>query len=97
MVRVDFGCMIITLWDLGGETGLRTLWTTYLDECQAAIFLIDSSCPARYFVIFCFIQCLVINKVAYLHFLTFRFNEVVEALGLIDKIGMAVRGHACFV
>jgi GTPase SAR1 family protein len=33
----------VTVWDLGGQTGLRTLWERYFDDADALVFVIDWS------------------------------------------------------
>lgn len=40
---MDCGRAILNLWDVGGQEGLRALWKTYLEECNAIIFVIDIS------------------------------------------------------
>ncbi|KAI1727334.1 ADP-ribosylation factor family domain-containing protein [Ditylenchus destructor] len=43
LVKVDCGRVILNLWDLGGEAGLRSLWKTYLEECHIIIYVVDAS------------------------------------------------------
>lgn len=43
MVKVDCGRVILNIWDLGGEAGLRSLWKTYLEECHIIVYVVDAS------------------------------------------------------
>ncbi|KAH7673134.1 GTP-binding ADP-ribosylation factor [Aphelenchoides avenae] len=38
---------MLNLWDLGGHPDLQSLWSNYLDECHAVIYVIDLSDPTR--------------------------------------------------
>jgi len=38
----------LNFWDLGGESELRSLWDGYLNECNAIIFIADSSDQSRF-------------------------------------------------
>ncbi len=35
--------VIAICWDVGGQLGLRTLWSNYFDEVDGVIFVMDSS------------------------------------------------------
>ncbi|XP_028428256.1 ADP-ribosylation factor-like protein 11 isoform X1 [Perca flavescens] len=37
----------LTVWDVGGQKSMRDNWRHYLDDCQALVFVVDSSDPAR--------------------------------------------------
>ncbi|XP_078100470.1 LOW QUALITY PROTEIN: ADP-ribosylation factor-like protein 11 [Sander vitreus] len=37
----------LTVWDVGGQKSMRDNWSHYLDDCQALVFVVDSSDPAR--------------------------------------------------
>ena len=37
----------LTLWDLGGQEGLRVLWDKYYSDCHALIYVVDSSDRGR--------------------------------------------------
>lgn len=34
--------MYLKIWDVGGQDGLRSLWTSYFDVCHAIVFVVDS-------------------------------------------------------
>lgn len=36
------GCLLI-FWDLGGQTGLRTIWDKYFDEAHAVVYVVDAA------------------------------------------------------
>lgn len=38
----------LVLWDLGGQTGLRSIWDKYYDETHAVIYVVDASAPERF-------------------------------------------------
>jgi len=40
---VNFKNLNFTVWDIGGQERLRTLWRHYYDNVQAVIFVLDSS------------------------------------------------------
>lgn len=42
-VRVPLAGAVLNVWDLGGQAELRPLWHSYLAECHALIFVVDSS------------------------------------------------------
>lgn len=33
----------LNFWDLGGQEDLRTLWSSYYDEANAMIFVVDAT------------------------------------------------------
>lgn len=37
----------LLVWDLGGAPGLRPIWTRYVDEAEAIIWVVDSADPSR--------------------------------------------------
>uniref|UniRef100_A0A3B4TIF9 ADP-ribosylation factor-like protein 11 n=1 Tax=Seriola dumerili TaxID=41447 RepID=A0A3B4TIF9_SERDU len=37
----------LTVWDVGGQKSMRPNWRYYLDDCQALVFVVDSSDPGR--------------------------------------------------
>ncbi|XP_068612607.1 ADP-ribosylation factor-like protein 11 [Brachionichthys hirsutus] len=37
----------LTLWDIGGQKRMRPSWKFFLDDCEALVFVVDSSEPAR--------------------------------------------------
>jgi len=41
VARIDVGACVLVLWDLGGDSELRSLWDSYLERCDAALFFID--------------------------------------------------------
>lgn len=36
------------IWDVGGQEGIRTLWTHYFQNSSAIIFIVDSADPDRF-------------------------------------------------
>ncbi|TRY92890.1 hypothetical protein DNTS_005706 [Danionella cerebrum] len=41
--RVDYKNISFTVWDVGGQTKIRSLWKYYFQFTQALIFVVDSS------------------------------------------------------
>eukprot|EP00752_Nemacystus_decipiens_P009788 g8739.t1 len=41
--RVEYNRMMMTIWDIGGQTKLRPLWRHYYINTDALIFVVDSS------------------------------------------------------
>ena len=41
---MNSACMF---WDLGGQTGLRSIWDKYYADSHAIIYVVDASCPER--------------------------------------------------
>jgi ADP-ribosylation factor related protein 1 len=41
-----FGAQLI-FWDLGGQSGLRSIWDKYFDETHAVVYVVDASNEAR--------------------------------------------------
>ena len=37
----------LMLWDLGGQTGLRSIWDKYYADSHAIIYVVDASAPER--------------------------------------------------
>eukprot|EP00298_Acanthocystis_sp_HF-20_P008193 c17533_g1_i3.p1 GENE.c17533_g1_i3~~c17533_g1_i3.p1 ORF type:complete len:198 (+),score=59.79 c17533_g1_i3:108-701(+) len=46
--KLDFGKYKLTIWDLGGQSSLRSIWEQYYSEAHGFIFLFDSSRPDRF-------------------------------------------------
>ncbi|KAF3792645.1 ADP-ribosylation factor-related protein 1 [Nymphaea thermarum] len=38
----------LVFWDLGGQSGLRTIWEKYYEEAHAIIYVIDAACQQRF-------------------------------------------------
>ncbi|XP_031501165.1 uncharacterized protein LOC116264867 [Nymphaea colorata] len=38
----------LVFWDLGGQSGLRTIWEKYFEEAHAIIYVIDAACQQRF-------------------------------------------------
>ena len=45
--NLEFGNIIFTVWDLGGQERIRKLWPTYYTNTQVIIFVVDSNDRAR--------------------------------------------------
>ncbi|CAM9356501.1 unnamed protein product [Scytosiphon promiscuus] len=45
--RVEYNRMMMTIWDIGGQTKLRPLWRHYFVNTDALIFVVDSSDQER--------------------------------------------------
>lgn len=45
--RVEAHHAQLLFWDLGGQTGLRSIWDKYFADSHALIFVVDSTRPAR--------------------------------------------------
>lgn len=43
VTTIDLPDMYIKIWDVGGQTSLRRLWTSYYKSCHAIVFVVDSS------------------------------------------------------
>lgn len=37
----------LMFWDLGGQTGLRSIWDKYYSDSHAIIYVVDASSPHR--------------------------------------------------
>ncbi|KAI4351778.1 hypothetical protein L6164_006097 [Bauhinia variegata] len=46
--RVEVSNTKLVFWDLGGQSGLRSIWEKYYEEAHAVIFVIDASSPSRF-------------------------------------------------
>ena len=46
--RMNIKGVNLTLWDLGGEKNLRSIWSKYYSEAQGIIFIIDSKRSDRF-------------------------------------------------
>lgn len=38
----------LVIWDLGGQTGLQSIWDKYYDESHAVVFVVDSANAQRF-------------------------------------------------
>eukprot|EP00955_Chlamydomonas_euryale_P114521 366281-Chlamydomonas_euryale.AAC.20 len=38
----------LVIWDLGGQSGLQSIWDKYYDESHAVIYVVDSANQARF-------------------------------------------------
>lgn len=45
--RVDTGRERLVLWDLGGQSGLRSIWPKYYSEASGLLFLLDAADEKR--------------------------------------------------
>ncbi|XP_019072600.1 uncharacterized protein LOC104877785, partial [Vitis vinifera] len=36
----------LVFWDLGGQSGLHSIWEKYYEEAHAVVYVIDASCPS---------------------------------------------------
>lgn len=43
--KVELNNTCLNFWDLGGQEDLRSLWSTYFDEANALIFVVDATRP----------------------------------------------------
>lgn len=43
METVEYKNLRMTIWDVGGQTRIRTLWRYYYSNSEAVIFVVDSS------------------------------------------------------
>ncbi|KHJ75560.1 hypothetical protein OESDEN_24824 [Oesophagostomum dentatum] len=41
--KVEINNTCLNFWDLGGQEDLRTLWSSYYDEANAMIFVVDAT------------------------------------------------------
>ncbi|CAH1419890.1 uncharacterized protein LOC111915907 [Lactuca sativa] len=46
--RIETSNTKLVFWDLGGQSGLRSIWEKYYEEAHAVIFVVDASCPSRF-------------------------------------------------
>ncbi|KAL4560488.1 hypothetical protein LXL04_032640 [Taraxacum kok-saghyz] len=46
--RIETSNSKLVFWDLGGQSGLRSIWEKYYEEAHAVIFVVDASCPSRF-------------------------------------------------
>ncbi|CAM9457947.1 unnamed protein product [Ectocarpus sp. 12 AP-2014] len=47
MEQVEYNNMVMTIWDVGGQAKLRSLWRYYFVDTDALIFMVDASDEAR--------------------------------------------------
>lgn len=45
---LDLAGSPVTVWDLGGAQGLRSIWTEYYGEAHAVVMVVDASTPSRF-------------------------------------------------
>jgi ADP-ribosylation factor related protein 1 len=43
VATLEFPDMYLKVWDIGGQQGLRGLWTSYYASCHAIVFIVDST------------------------------------------------------
>eukprot|EP00201_Polytomella_parva_P005292 CAMPEP_0175079094 /NCGR_PEP_ID=MMETSP0052_2-20121109/24613_1 /TAXON_ID=51329 ORGANISM="Polytomella parva, Strain SAG 63-3" /NCGR_SAMPLE_ID=MMETSP0052_2 /ASSEMBLY_ACC=CAM_ASM_000194 /LENGTH=182 /DNA_ID=CAMNT_0016349349 /DNA_START=55 /DNA_END=600 /DNA_ORIENTATION=+ len=46
--RIELDGAKLVFWDLGGQSGLRSLWSKYFDEAHAIIYVVDSEHRDRF-------------------------------------------------
>ncbi|CAN6454318.1 unnamed protein product [Victoria cruziana] len=46
--RIEVENTKLVFWDLGGQSGLRTIWEKYYEEAHAIIYVIDAACQQRF-------------------------------------------------
>lgn len=46
--RLEAYGVSLIFWDLGGQSGLRSIWDKYFDESHAVMYVVDASQPARF-------------------------------------------------
>lgn len=46
--RVEVSNTKLVFWDLGGQSGLRSIWEKYYDEAHAVIYVVDAASPGRF-------------------------------------------------
>jgi len=46
--KVELATQKLIFWDLGGQSGLRTIWDKYYESCHAIIFMVDAVNVARF-------------------------------------------------
>ncbi|KAL3524256.1 hypothetical protein ACH5RR_017090 [Cinchona calisaya] len=46
--RVEVSNTKLVFWDLGGQSGLRSIWEKYYEEAHAVIYVVDAACPSRF-------------------------------------------------
>jgi ADP-ribosylation factor protein 1 len=44
---IEYGRLKFTMFDIGGQTTIRKMWHHYFENCNAIVFVIDSSDRAR--------------------------------------------------
>ncbi|XP_059591121.1 uncharacterized protein LOC100854726 [Vitis vinifera] len=44
--RVELSNTKLVFWDLGGQSGLHSIWEKYYEEAHAVVYVIDASCPS---------------------------------------------------
>ena len=43
MEKLEFQGLDMTLWDIGGQHSIRSLWKHYYKKCQAVVFVVDAA------------------------------------------------------
>ena len=46
--KVKINNIEMTIWDMGGQGKLRTLWKYYFENCEGLVFVIDSTDMSRF-------------------------------------------------
>uniref|UniRef100_A0A061RW84 ADP-ribosylation factor related protein 1 n=1 Tax=Tetraselmis sp. GSL018 TaxID=582737 RepID=A0A061RW84_9CHLO len=46
--RIEAHKTKLIFWDLGGQSGLRSIWDKYFEEAHAIVFLVDGTAPERF-------------------------------------------------
>jgi len=46
--RLEANGQAMVFWDLGGQTGLRSIWDKYYDESHAVVYVVDSASKDRW-------------------------------------------------
>ncbi|EIM83026.1 P-loop containing nucleoside triphosphate hydrolase protein [Stereum hirsutum FP-91666 SS1] len=42
MGKISLPSTILQFWDLGGQRGIRSIWSKYYDDCHAVVYVIDA-------------------------------------------------------
>ncbi|TFY76358.1 hypothetical protein EWM64_g7653 [Hericium alpestre] len=40
--KISLPSTILQFWDLGGQTGIRSIWPRYYDDCHAVVYVVDA-------------------------------------------------------
>jgi ADP-ribosylation factor related protein 1 len=46
--RIEASNTKLVFWDLGGQSGLRSIWEKYYEEAHAVIYVVDAACTSRF-------------------------------------------------
>ena len=47
VARLEAFRVQLMIWDLGGQTGLRSIWDKYYADSHALVFVVDAAAPQR--------------------------------------------------